>query len=234
VPRGGCGRPRAGAPGSPSAGIRGGEPAPAATTGQAPLTSPPAWPGPAGPGNSRSRPCCPAVMLSAGGGWPGRTWTSARPAAPGGGPAPRRRRWDESGMGGRPGSSPPAPATHSAGADHPCPGPSSGASLSRKLDAVTVLTARLLPAPRHGVRDLGQIPGDHLGAGLPKLLRAMVFGSVRRHAPGRLDRAAARPPSGPPGRARRPRRRSPAQSPLTRALLSVRGVSPNGTILRRS
>ena len=45
--------------------------------------TPKTWPGPAGPGNSRPRPCCPAVVLSAGG-WPGRTWTSARSAAPGG------------------------------------------------------------------------------------------------------------------------------------------------------
>ena len=45
--------------------------------------TPKTWPGPAGPGNSRPRPCCPAVVLSAGG-WPSRTWTSARSAAPGG------------------------------------------------------------------------------------------------------------------------------------------------------
>jgi len=46
--------------------------------------------------------------------------------------------------------------------------------LLRKLDAAAVLAAPSL-APRLDVRDLAQILGHHLGAQLPKLLRAVVL-----------------------------------------------------------
>ena len=86
------------------------------------------------PGNSQSQPCCPAVVLSTGGAWPSRTWDFGTFCGTNQMPAPRRRRWNEPGMrgrpggtAGRPGSSPPAPATRSAGADQPvCRNPQAG------------------------------------------------------------------------------------------------------------
>src|SRR5258708_4784704 len=75
-------------------------------------------------------------------------------------------------------------------------------------------------APGLDVRDLAQILVAHVGAELPKLLRGGLA-SVRRHAPGRLDQAAARPPA-----ARRPRRRSPAQARSPEHSLSVPASSP--------
>src|SRR5258708_36051423 len=82
-------------------------------------------------------------------------------------------------------------------------------------------------APGLDVRDLAQILGDHLGAELPKLLRGGLA-SVRRHAPGRLDRAAARSPCGPS-----PAAPVTSTSPLTRALPSVVGVWPVVAIFRK-
>ena len=122
---------------------------------------------------------------------------------------------------GRPGSSPPAPASHSAGADHSaCRNPAGGASLFRKLDIVAVPTARWLPAPRHGVRDLTQIPRRPPRRGLPRLVRAVV---LRRCAgthrtPGSSSSPAIRRPAGPGPPPAAP---VTSTSPLTRALLSV-------------
>jgi len=72
-----------------------------------------------------------------------------------------------SGTAGRPGSSPPAPATHSAGADHP-------ACRTRKRSIAVQETRRcgcadgsVVTGARLDVRDLAQIPGSHLGTGLP-------------------------------------------------------------------
>ncbi len=80
-------------------------------------------------------------------------------------PASPARNWSGPGTPGRPSGTsaarsangPATPATHSAGAD--LPEPSSGASLFRKLDAVPVLTVRLLPAPLV-VRARGPEPGS--------------------------------------------------------------------------
>ena len=85
-------------------------------------------------------------------GWPSRTWSSG-PSAPAGDCPPHQpRNWSGPGTRGRPSDTSAArpasgratPTTRSGHADHP---PSLPAAF-RKLDAITVLTARLLPAPR--------------------------------------------------------------------------------------
>jgi hypothetical protein len=73
---------------------------------------------------------------------------------------------------------------------------------------------------RLDVRDLAQIPGGHLGAGLPKVLRAVV--SRRYEGTHRTPRSSSSPairrPAGPGPPPAAP---VTSTSPLTRALLSV-------------
>jgi len=127
---------------------------------------------------------------------------------------------DSSGTAGTQGSSPPAPAAHSAGADGPClPEPASGASLFRKLDAVAVPTARLLPAPGSTSAISRRSPA---AASAPGCRRCSAqwsrrYESTRRH-PRSSSSPAIRRPAGPA----RPTVAPVADtSPLTRALLSV-------------
>lgn len=99
---------------------------------------------------------------------------------------------------GRPGSSPPAPATHSAGADHPrLPEPSSGASLFRKLDAVAVPAARLLPAPGSTSAISRRSPAAASAPGCRRCSARRSCVGTRARA-GRPGQAAARPSGGPP------------------------------------
>ncbi len=106
-----------------------------------------------GPGGSRTWTpprCCPTRGRNAAGGWPSRTWSSG-PSAPARDCPPHQpRNWRGPGTPGRPSDTSAAgpasgratPTTRSGHADHP--------PAFRKLDAVAVLTARLLPAPRSG------------------------------------------------------------------------------------
>jgi len=126
---------------------------------------------------------------------------------PGGCPASRRRRWDEPGTrgrpggtaAGRPGSSPPAPATHSAGADHPaCRNPQAGIAV-QETGRCGFAGGSVVTGAGLDVRDLAQIPGGHLGAGLPEMLRAVV---LRRYegthrTPRSSSSPAIRRPAGP-------------------------------------
>ena len=90
-----------------------------------------------------------------------------------------------------------------------------------------MLTARWLPAPRHIVRDLARIPGDHLGAGLPKLRRAVV---LRRCDGTHRDAWIKQQPGHRTAPRTRPAAPVTGTSPLTRPLLGVPGVQPNCTI----
>ena len=117
---------------------------------------------------------------------------------------------DPSGTAGRPGSSPAAPAAHSAGAA-PLPEPAGGASLFRKRDAVAVPAARLLPAPGSTSAISRRSPA---ATSVPGCRRCSARWSRvgARARTGRPGQAAARPSGGPPDPARPPRRRSPAQA----------------------
>ena len=118
---------------------------------------------------------------------------------------------DPSGTAGRPGSSPPAPATHSAGADHPaCRNPQAEHRCSGNW---TLWLCRRLGCYRRPARRPRSRadPGGHLGAGLPKVLSTVV--SRRYEGAHRTPRSSSSPairrPAGP---GPPPRRRSPAQA----------------------
>jgi hypothetical protein len=81
----------------------------------------------------------------------------------------------------------------------------------------------VVTAARLDVRDLAQIPGGHVGAGLPEVRRAVVLRrceDTHRDAPVKLQ------PGDPAARWTWPAPAAPvtSTSPLTRALLSVPGV----------
>ena len=98
--------------------------------------------------------CCPTHGPSAADGWPSRTWSSGPSAPDGGCPLPQPRSWSGPGTRGKPSdtsaarsaSGPATPTTRSGHADHwlAC------LPAFRKLDALAVLTARLLPAAQSG------------------------------------------------------------------------------------
>ena len=107
---------------------------------------------------------------------------------------------DPSGTAGRPGSSPPAAATHSAGADHPaCRNPEAEHRCSGNW---TLWLCRRLGCYRRPARR----PRSRADPRRPPRRRAAEgaqhggLASVRGHAPGRFDQAAARPSGGPPDR----------------------------------
>ena len=115
---------------------------------------------------------------------------------------------------------PPAPATHSAGADHPaCRSPQAEHRCSGNW---TPWLCRRLGCYRRPARR----PRSRADPRRPPRRRAAEgaqhggLASVRGHAPGRPGQAAARPSGGPPDPAR-PRAPVTRTSPLTRALLSV-------------
>jgi len=115
---------------------------------------------------------------------------------------------DPSGTAGRPGSSPPAPATHSAGADHPA---------CRTRKRCRRLGCYRRPARRPRSRADSRRPPRHRAA---ELLRAVVLrpcGGTRR------DALVKQQPGHPAARRTRPAPAAPVNgtSPLTRALLSV-------------
>jgi hypothetical protein len=128
---------------------------------------------------------------------------------------------DPGGTAGRPGSSPPASATHSAGADHPrLPEPASGASLFRNLDTVAVPTARLLPAPGSTSAISRRSPAATSAPGCRRCSARWSLASVRGHAP---DAPVKQQPGHPAARRTRPAPAAPvtSTSPLTRAVLSA-------------
>ena len=118
---------------------------------------------------------------------------------------------DPSGSAGRPGSSPPAPGTHSAGADHPaCRNPQaehrcSGTWTSR------LPPARLLPAPGSTSAISRRSPAATSAPGCRRCSARWSCVGTRART-GRPGQGVARPPGGPPDLARPPQRRSPAQA----------------------
>jgi len=114
---------------------------------------------------------------------------------------------DPSGTAGRPGSSPPAPATHSVGADHPaCRNPQAEHRCSGNW---TLWLCRRLgcyrrPARRPRSRADPLPPGRRAAEGA----QHGGLASVRRHAP--VEERPGHPAA--PDPAHRPRRRSPAQA----------------------
>jgi len=129
---------------------------------------------------------------------------------------------DPSGTAGRPGSSPPAPATHSVGADHPaCRNPQAEHRCSGNW---TLWLCRRLgcyrrPARRPRSRADPRPPRRRAAEGA----QHGGLASVRGHAP---DASIKQQPGHPVARRTRPAPRAPvtSTSPLTRALLSVHGV----------
>ena len=110
------------------------------------------------------------------------------------------RQEDPSGTAGRPGSSPPAPATHSPRAlTTRLQEPASGASLFRKPDPVAVPTTRLLPAPGSTSAISRRSPAATSAPGLPKVLSTVV--SRRYDGTHRTPRSSSSPairrPAGP-------------------------------------
>ncbi len=125
---------------------------------------------------------------------------------------------DPSGTAGRPGSSPPAPATHSAGADHPaCRNPQAEHRCSGNW---TLWLCRRLGCYRRPARR----PRSRADPRRPPRRRAAEgaqhggLASVRGHAP---DASIKQQPGHPAARRTRPAASVTSTSPLTRALLSV-------------
>jgi hypothetical protein len=143
----------------------------------------------------------PGPRVNAAGGWPSRTWSSGPSAAARDCPPPHPRSWSEPGMPGRPSDTSAArlindPATPTIRSGHADDHPRATAHtswLSRKLDTVAVLVARLLPAPQVDARGLAAF-GVCLG------LQAMV-----EHAGGTLS-VLGEPWHGKPGLVRVPGR----------------------------
>ena len=130
---------------------------------------------------------------------------------------------DPSGTAGRPGSSPPAPATHSVGADHPaCRNPRAEHRFSGDW---TLWLCRRLGCYRRPARR----PQSRADPRRPPRRRAAEgtqhggLASVRGHAP---VASIKQQPGHPAARRTRPVPQAPgtSTSPLTRALLSVHGV----------
>ena len=136
--------------------------------------------------------CCPTRGPNAAGGWPSRTWSSGPSAPDGGCPLPRPRNWSGPGTPGLPSDTGAAkltsgratPTTRSGHADHP-----SAVPAFRKLDALAVLTAPLLPAPldRQGVARRAASPG-----------RGAAAGRTSRELAYRFRYPSSAPPQGPP------------------------------------
>ena len=119
---------------------------------------------------------------------------------------------DPSGTAGRPGSSPPAPATHSVGADHPaCRNPQAEHRCSGNWTLWLCRRARLLPAPGSTSAISRRPPAATSAPGCRRYSARWSRVGTRART-GRLDQAAARLSGGPPDPARPPRRRSPAQA----------------------
>ena len=114
---------------------------------------------------------------------------------------------DPGGTTGRPASSPPVPATHAAGADHPA---WRNPQAEHRCSGCGLPTARLLPAPGSTSAISRSSPGGHLGTGLPGVAQRGGLASIRRRASGRpIKQEPGHPAARPPRR-----RRSPAQARL--------------------
>ena len=119
---------------------------------------------------------------------------------------------DPSGTAGRPGSSPPARQPIPRGLTTPPAGTRKRSIAVQETGHRGCADGSVVTGARLDVRDLAQIPGGHLGAGLPKVLSTVVS---RRYEGTHRDASIkqhARPSGGPPDPARPPRHRSTAQA----------------------